>query len=55
MILKSFLIEKNISQIDQFNLNLIYGENLGLKDDIKSLIKTHYKEDYLIPHITELI
>ena len=43
MILKSFLIEKNISQIDQFNLNLIYGENLGLKDDIKSLIKTHYK------------
>ena len=43
MILKSFLIEKNVSQLDQYGLNLIYGENLGLKDDIKSAIKIHLK------------
>ena len=41
MILKSFLIEKNVSQLDQYDLNLIYGENLGLKDDIKTAIKIH--------------
>ncbi len=43
MILKSFLIEKNVSQLDQYDLNLIYGENLGLKDDIKTAIKIHLK------------
>ena len=44
MILKSFLIEKNVSQLDQYDLNLIYGENLGLKDDIKTAIKIHLKD-----------
>ena len=43
MILKSFLIEKNISQLNEYNVNLVYGENLGLKDDIKNAIKIHLK------------
>ena len=44
MILKSFLIEKNISQLNEYNVNLVYGENLGLKDDIKSAVKIHFKD-----------
>ena len=44
MILKSFLIEKNISQLNEYDVNLVYGENLGLKDDIKSAVKIHFKD-----------
>ena len=43
MILKSFLIEKNISQLNEYDVNLVYGENLGLKDDIKNAVKIHFK------------
>jgi len=43
MIVKSFLIEKDIASLDQ-KIVLFYGENHGLKNDLKfSLIKT-YKE-----------
>ena len=38
MILKSFEIEKNIESISKFKFTLIYGENLGLKDKLKSEI-----------------
>ena len=44
MILKSFIIEKNISILDKYSLALIYGENIGLKDDIKIEIKKFFKE-----------
>ena len=44
MILKSFIIEKNISTLDKYSLTLIYGENIGLKDDIKIQIKKFFKE-----------
>ena len=44
MILKSFLIEKNISLLSKYNSLLIYGENIGLKDDIKNEIKIFFKE-----------
>ena len=43
MILKSFLLEQNISLIDKYFINLIYGENIGMKDDIKNQIKIHFK------------
>ena len=43
MILKSFLIEKNISLLSKYNAILIYGENIGLKDDLKSEIKIFFK------------
>ena len=42
MILKSFLVEKNLSQIDLYPMSLFYGENIGLKDDIKYEIKKKY-------------
>ena len=34
MIFKSFQIEKNLSLIDDYFAVLIYGENIGLKDEI---------------------
>ena len=43
MILKSFLVEKNLSIIDRYFLSLFYGENIGLKDEIKKKIKEKYK------------
>ena len=43
MIFKSFLVEKNISLIENCFATIFYGENIGLKDDFKSLIKNHYK------------
>tara|TARA_A100001011_G_scaffold398885_1_gene504982 strand:+ start:1586 stop:2590 length:1005 start_codon:yes stop_codon:yes gene_type:complete len=44
MILKSFLIEKNVSLLSKYNSSLIYGENIGLKDDIKNEIKIFFKD-----------
>ena len=43
MILKSYLLEQKISLIDKYFINLIYGENIGMKDDIKSQIKIYFK------------
>ena len=43
MILKSYLVEQNISLIDKYFINLIYGENIGMKDDIKDQIKIYFK------------
>ena len=44
MILKSYEIEKNVLKIIKNNFFLIYGENNGLKKDVKELIKTTIKE-----------
>ena len=38
MIYKSYLVENNLSSINE-NLILFYGENLGLKNDLKNKIK----------------
>ena len=49
MILKSYLVEKNITLLDKYFITLIYGENIGMKDDIKNQIKKffkNYEEDY---------
>ena len=44
MILKSFIVEKNITLIEKYFISLIYGENIGMKDDIKYEIKQRFKE-----------
>ena len=44
MILKSFIVEKDISLLQKYFVSLIYGENIGLKDDIKNEIKKYFKE-----------
>ena len=38
MLYKSYLIEQNINNLDK-NLFLFYGENIGLKNDFKKIIK----------------
>ena len=43
MIFKSFIVEKNISLIDEHLAVLFYGENIGLKDDFRRFIKHHNK------------
>ena len=44
MILKSFIVEKDISLLQKYFVSLIYGENIGLKDDIKNEIKKYFNE-----------
>ena len=43
MIYKSFIIEKDINQIKNCKIFLFYGENEGLKQDFKKLIKNNSK------------
>ena len=44
MIFKSFIIEKDISLLDSYYAALFYGENIGLKDDLKVIIKDRNKD-----------
>ena len=56
MIIKSFEAEKNVSVLDTFYAVLLYGENIGLKDDIKILIKKNNKNCELISlHQNEIL
>ena len=56
MIFKSFIIEKNISLLDNYNAILFYGENIGLKDDFKDIIKKQSKDaDKIFFQQTEII
>ena len=47
MIYKSYLIEQNINLLDK-NLFLFYGENLGLKNELKDKIKFQNKNAEII-------
>ena len=44
MILKSFIIEKNIEILEKYKLSLIYGENEGIKTNLKNIIKSKNKD-----------
>ena len=50
MIIKSYLLEQDIKLLFDKNLFLFYGENLGLKNDFKNLIKLS-SPDYKIINI----
>ena len=39
MILKSYIVEQNIKILESYQATLIYGQNYGIKDDIKDAIK----------------
>ena len=39
MILKNYILEKNINLLENYNMTLLYGENIGFKNDIKIKIK----------------
>ena len=44
MLYKSYLIENNISNLKE-KISLFYGENLGLQNDFKRIIKEINSED----------
>ena len=44
MIIKSYEIQKNISNFSKYNFFLLYGENVGLKKDISDIIKKVIKQ-----------
>ena len=44
MIIKNYEVQKNISNFFKYNFYLLYGENIGLKKDIRDIIKTAIKK-----------
>ena len=44
MIIKSYEVQKKISDLLKYNLFLLYGENFGLKKDVKKLVERALKE-----------
>jgi len=48
VILKSYIIEQNITSLDNYHCVLLYGENNGIKDDIKEKIKEKSPEAEII-------
>ncbi len=55
MIFKSYIIEKNYSQIEKTKSILFYGENNGLKTFFKKLIKKNNKETKIVSFLQEEI
>ena len=54
MIYKSYLAEQNINGIKE-NLFLFYGENIGLKEDFKKIIKLNNKKAEILVFLEEEI
>ena len=48
MILKSYIVEQKIETLNNYRATLIYGENNGVKSDIKEKIKHENKESEII-------
>ena len=44
MILKSYIVEQNVEILKRYQATLIYGENNGIKNDVKNLIKKKNKD-----------
>ena len=44
MIIKSYEVQKNSSNLCKYNFHLLYGENFGLKKDIRDIIKIAVKQ-----------
>ena len=44
MIVKNYEVQKNASNFPKYNFFLLYGENFGLKKDIRDIIKTSLKQ-----------
>ncbi|MDA9684342.1 hypothetical protein N9U33_01995 [Candidatus Pelagibacter bacterium] len=52
MIYKSYVLEQNINSLDE-KLALFYGENIGLKEDLKKKIKDKNKESEILRYSQE--
>ena len=48
MILKSYIVEKNMEILKNFQAILIYGENIGIKDYIKESTINQNKDSEII-------
>ena len=48
MIIQSYIIEKNFNVLEKYSSVLFYGENNGLKIDIKNKIKINNKDCEII-------
>ena len=48
MILKSYIVEQNLEILNNYTATLIYGENDGIKNDIKSKLKDNNKDAEII-------
>ena len=55
MILKSFMVEKDVALLEQYQHVLIYGENDGIKEDIKQKIREKNKDSEIINLFQEQI
>ena len=44
MIFKSYEIKKNKKNFLNYNFYLLYGENIGLKNDIRNIIKSEIQQ-----------
>ena len=59
MIIKSYEVKNNLENFLKYSLFLLYGENVGLKKDIRNLIKQKLKQkksnlDFLVLHENEI-
>ena len=48
MILKSYIIEKSVGELTKYRSALLYGENDGIKDDVKTKLKLLHKDSEII-------
>ena len=48
MILKSYIIEQNIKSLESYQATIIYGENEGIKSDIKNQLKKNNNDAEII-------
>lgn len=55
MILKSYIVEQDLKVLNGFRSVLLYGENDGIKDDIKSKIKNNNNEAEIINYFEDEI
>jgi len=55
MILKSYIVEQNIEILKNYQATLIYGQNYGIKDDIKQQLKNKNKNSEIIIFFEEEI
>ena len=44
MILKSYIVEENVKQLDNYNCSLFYGENIGIQEDVREKLKKENKD-----------
>ena len=55
MILKSYIVEQNIEILKDYQATLIYGQNTGIKNDIKQKLKNKNKNSEIIIFFEEEI